>query len=53
LAAFFYSSALNPTNPKNKEHLELVEKYPTLLAYAQGLGEDLKEHLATRPPAPM
>ena len=49
LAAFCYSAALNEQNPRHKEHLATLEKFPTLLEYARGLKDDLKEHLEKRP----
>lgn len=52
-AAFFYSSALNEHNPRHKQHLEILEKYPMLCAYAKDLGaHDLKEYLEKRAASP-
>lgn len=53
LAAFFYSSSFNDANPRQKEYLAVLEKFPTLKEYVEGLREDLKEHLEKRPSAPM
>lgn len=52
LAALAYSSFLNEANPMKAQILEVASKFPKLLDYFNGLGETLKEHLATRKPSP-
>lgn len=48
LAALAYATFLNDSNPMHKEQLEIVEKYPKLLDYFRGLGDKLKDYLASR-----
>ncbi|CDW80180.1 UNKNOWN [Stylonychia lemnae] len=52
LAGLAYSSFLNEANPMKAQTLEVASKFPKLLDYFNGLGETLKEHLATRKPSP-
>ena len=48
LAAIAYSTFLNDLNLHKQPLLEQVEKFPILHAYFVGLGDNFKEHLATR-----
>jgi glutathione S-transferase len=52
LAALAYSTFLNEANPTKDQQLAIVEKYPKLLDYFRGMGEKLKDHLASRKPSP-
>ena len=52
LASWAYSTYLNDQCQTQREHKAVVEKYPELDAYFKGMGEELKEHLATRISSP-
>ena len=53
LASLAYSTFLNDLSLYKQPLLEQVEKFPVLLAYFVRLGDNFKEHLATRNKTPM
>ena len=52
LAAVAYSTFYNEANPSKEVQAAIVAKFPTAEKYFKGLGETLKEYLATRPACP-
>ena len=48
IASVSFATFMNENNPSKGEMLPYVEKFPVLLAYIQGLGDELKEHLSAR-----
>ncbi|CDW77882.1 glutathione s-transferase [Stylonychia lemnae] len=52
LAAIAYSFFLNENNLSKTEYQEVLNKFPKVLDYFNGLGELLKEYLAARAPSP-
>lgn len=52
LAAFAYSTFSNDANPLKAQLHEIASKYPKFLDYTNGLGELLKDHIASRPVSP-
>ena len=48
LASMAYSTFFNEKAPGREYTLAILEKFPVLLVYLKGLGEDFKEYLATR-----
>ena len=48
MASLAYQTFINEHSPNRAVQLPIVEKYPDLLAYFKGLGEDLKGHLESR-----
>ena len=52
LANIAYSSFFNDANPGKDALAAVLESFPDLKAYFLGLGEELKEHLASRNPSP-
>ena len=52
LAGLAYSTFFNEANPAHAEQQAIVETFPVLNTYLRGLGEELKEHLSSRPVCP-
>ena len=52
IAAIAYGTFMNEGNANKDVQLAIVEKFPVLLEYVKGLGEELKEYLAARPVYP-
>ena len=52
LAAVAYSTFLNEACAGKDAQLAIVEKHPELLNYFKAMGEQLKDHLASRKPSP-
>ena len=52
LASVAYGTFYNEANPNKEVQAAIVAKFPTAEKYFKGLGETLKEYLATRPACP-